>query len=185
MKRAMLEVVTTGVVMEPADVQQYIRCTLLAYMNSYKVGRQARKYLSCMDSAESILHSAALVERTIDLASSVHPADRCCDHRGCPSMAGKGGSCLCDLGQAHSGVGPRGNACLASLVGSPGSAWSYGPRICPCTPRHWKLVPLPHPNFDARCTPFPLHGNRRIAPPRLDTPPWSAAFPLSAAWQST
>ncbi|KAL6774134.1 POLQ1 [Auxenochlorella protothecoides x Auxenochlorella symbiontica] len=37
MKRAMLEVVATGVVTEPSDVQQYIRCTLLAHMNSSKI----------------------------------------------------------------------------------------------------------------------------------------------------
>lgn len=41
MKRAMLEVVATGVVTEPSDVQQYIRCTLLAHMNSSKASCRA------------------------------------------------------------------------------------------------------------------------------------------------
>lgn len=37
MKRAMLEVVVSGAVVEPADVERYIRCTLLAAMNDYQV----------------------------------------------------------------------------------------------------------------------------------------------------
>lgn len=37
MRRAMLEVVATGAVRRPADVQCYIRCTLLAAMNSFDV----------------------------------------------------------------------------------------------------------------------------------------------------
>ena len=37
MKRAMLEVVAAGAVVEPSDVSRYIRCTLLAAMNSYEV----------------------------------------------------------------------------------------------------------------------------------------------------
>ncbi|EFN55218.1 hypothetical protein CHLNCDRAFT_52598 [Chlorella variabilis] len=36
MKRAMLEVVVSGVVVEPSDVERYIRCTLLAAMNDYQ-----------------------------------------------------------------------------------------------------------------------------------------------------
>lgn len=39
MKRAMLEVVATGIVQEPADVQAYIGCTLLAAMSDATVGR--------------------------------------------------------------------------------------------------------------------------------------------------
>jgi len=38
MKRAMLEVVVSGAVVEPPDVERYIRCTLLAAMNDYQVG---------------------------------------------------------------------------------------------------------------------------------------------------
>lgn len=37
MKRAMLEVVVSGAVVEPPDVERYIRCTLLAAMNDYQV----------------------------------------------------------------------------------------------------------------------------------------------------
>lgn len=37
MKRAMLEVVVSGAVVEPADVDRYIRCTLLAAMNDREV----------------------------------------------------------------------------------------------------------------------------------------------------
>ena len=54
MKRAMLEVVAAGAVVEPQDVQRYIRCTLLAAMNSYEVrsalhvGRGASQFSSCM-----------------------------------------------------------------------------------------------------------------------------------------
>lgn len=33
----MLEVVVSGVVVEPSDVERYIRCTLLAAMKDYKV----------------------------------------------------------------------------------------------------------------------------------------------------
>ncbi|PRW44411.1 helicase and polymerase-containing TEBICHI isoform X1 [Chlorella sorokiniana] len=36
MKRAMLEVVVSGAVVEPPDVERYIRCTLLAAMNDYQ-----------------------------------------------------------------------------------------------------------------------------------------------------
>jgi hypothetical protein len=46
MKRAMLEVVVSGVVVEPTDVERYIRCTLLAAVNDYKVGDGARWLLS-------------------------------------------------------------------------------------------------------------------------------------------
>lgn len=38
MKRAMLEVVVSGAVVEPTDVDRYIRCTLLAAMNDREVG---------------------------------------------------------------------------------------------------------------------------------------------------
>lgn len=34
----MLEVVVSGAVVEPPDVERYIRCTLLAAMNDYQVG---------------------------------------------------------------------------------------------------------------------------------------------------
>ena len=34
----MLEVVVSGAVVEPADVDRYIRCTLLAAMNDREVG---------------------------------------------------------------------------------------------------------------------------------------------------
>ena len=37
MKRAMLEVVVSGAVVESADVERYIRCTLLAAMNDFQV----------------------------------------------------------------------------------------------------------------------------------------------------
>ena len=36
MKRAMLEVVASGVVETTSDVDRYIRCTLLAAMNDYQ-----------------------------------------------------------------------------------------------------------------------------------------------------
>ena len=38
MKRAMLEVVVRGAVVESGDVDRYIRCTLLAAINDYQVG---------------------------------------------------------------------------------------------------------------------------------------------------
>ena len=38
MKRAMLEVVASGAVASPSDVNRYIRCTLLSATNSFQVG---------------------------------------------------------------------------------------------------------------------------------------------------
>ena len=46
MKRAMLEVVVSGAVVEPIDVERYIRCTLLAAMNDYQVGQQGQLRLA-------------------------------------------------------------------------------------------------------------------------------------------
>jgi hypothetical protein len=45
MKRAMLEVVVSGAVAEPPDVERYIRCTLLAAMNDYQARRC--RWLNC------------------------------------------------------------------------------------------------------------------------------------------
>ena len=56
MKRAMLEVVVSGAVAEPADVDRYIRCTLLAAMNDHKTVSEttinALKWLGAPDAAE-------------------------------------------------------------------------------------------------------------------------------------
>ncbi len=37
MKRALLEVVASGAVVEPSDVERFIRCTLLSALNDYEV----------------------------------------------------------------------------------------------------------------------------------------------------
>ena len=77
MKRAMLEVVVSGVVVEPSDVERYIRCTLLAAMNDYQVGVLARlaswPCVCCRTcNVRRLLAAAAQRSLTLHMAPSYH-----------------------------------------------------------------------------------------------------------------
>jgi hypothetical protein len=193
MRRAMLEVVATGAVSTTEDIRCYVRCTLLAAMNSYEVRMRRRRG---MGRRRAIVLHRTMCGHRWRCAAAAHGAAAAAAERVWP-VAGPLRSRRHGMPSSDGSIAaaqlPAQGAPLASRRPrqQPISGYSNAPPAPPCM-RSWLRPPRPRRSSGcatrARCWTWPSFAGwtrrGRTRPPPLARPFWPAPCRRTCAWSS-